>query len=166
MTRRPILLAATALLLAIACSGCETTDVRFSPDGGCAELIAEEIDASSSSVHVAVYTFTSTDLRDRLTHAHLRGVEVQVVLDPWETNESAYAALDADGVPVRYAENPHGGIMHHKFAVIDERVVLTGSYNWTDSAENVNDENLVRLTNPQVALRYEDVFTELWQRGD
>ena len=138
----------------------------MSPDGGCADLLKGEFAAAETSIHVAVYTFTNADLADHLLLAQQRGVEVQVVTDPWEANWGMFTALEADGIPVRYAPNPNGAIMHHKFAVIDERMVLTGSYNWTDSAENLNDENLVRLNHVQAAMDFEDTFQELWQRGE
>ncbi len=138
----------------------------MSPDGGCADLLKGEFAAAEETIHVAVYTFTNAELKDHLLLAQQRGVEVQVAMEDWEANWSMFTALEADGIPVRYSRNPNGGIMHHKFAVIDERMVLTGSYNWTDSAENLNDENLVRLSHVQAALDFEDTFQDLWQRGE
>ncbi len=163
----PWWLAALSLL-----AGCTSNDVCFSPDGACSELIVEELDAAGTSVHAAVYTFTDTTLRDRLLEASYRGVDVKLVMDPWSAdsgnvvNQAVYDSLEDEGVPVRWAPNPSGGIMHHKFAVIDGRMVLTGSYNWTESADTLNDENLMRITDEQLAGRFESAFEELWARSE
>jgi len=153
-------------------AGCTSNDVCFSPDGVCSELIVEEVDAAGESVHAAVYTFTNMALKDRLLEAFYRGCDVKLVMDPWSgdsgnvVNAAVYDALDAEGVPVRWAPNPNGGIMHHKFAVLDGRILLTGSYNWTESADSRNDENLMRITDEQLAGRFESAFEELWARSE
>ena len=54
------------------------------------------------------------------------------------------------------------GLLHDKFAVIDERVVLTGSYNWTAAAENKNAENLLIIKDKVIARKYTDQFHHLW----
>jgi phosphatidylserine/phosphatidylglycerophosphate/cardiolipin synthase-like enzyme len=52
--------------------------------------------------------------------------------------------------------------MHNKFAIIDNRLLLTGSYNWTASANNRNDENLMVIDDPEVIARYQNQFEKLW----
>ena len=55
--------------------------------------------------------------------------------------------------------------MHNKFAVFDERLVVTGSYNWTNSAEHANYENLVVLEEPALVSRYQQEFRQLWREA-
>jgi phosphatidylserine/phosphatidylglycerophosphate/cardiolipin synthase-like enzyme len=52
--------------------------------------------------------------------------------------------------------------MHHKFAIIDNRLLLTGSYNWTLAANNKNNENLMVIDDPEVITRYQNQFEKLW----
>lgn len=147
-------------------AACASSDVCFSPEGQCSQVLIEEIDHAQETIHAAVYTFTDTDVAQALAEAQLRGIEVQVALDPWDgVNSSVQGYLEGEGVQARMCPNP-AGIMHHKFAVFDGNVVLTGSYNWTESGDTLNDENLVRLTRSEIAVQYEDEFDRIWARGE
>lgn len=65
-----------------------------------------------------------------------------------------------NGIPVRHETGT--GLMHNKFAVVDDSIVLTGSFNWTRSAEGANNENLLKITSPDLAAQYAEEFSELW----
>ncbi len=118
------------------------------------------------SVLVAMYTFTDRDLAEALGAARDRGAQVQVYLDRSQaaSRYSQARYLVEQGLAVRISSNPN--IMHNKFAVVDERVVLTGSYNWTTGAWRDNDENLLRIDRPEIAERYRQRFAELWEQWD
>jgi len=148
-------------------AGCSSTDVCFSPDGACSNVLLEEFDLAQDSIHAAVYCFTNLTVAESLAAANVRGVEVQIAIDPCDNfGLDVQEYLEGQGVPLRVSYNPNGGIMHDKFAVIDGKVVLTGSYNWTSNADTKNDENLVRLVNSEMAVQFEDEFERLWARGD
>ncbi len=157
------------VLLALAVAGCTSSDVCFSPGGSCGDVVIEEIEHAQESVHVAMYSFTNDTLAASLAEAHVRGVDVKVALD-WQDggNTPIMDYLDGQSVDVRYSSNPNGpyGKLHHKFAVIDGKVVLTGSYNWSNTAEHDSDENLVRLVDEAMAARFESEFDRIWERGD
>ena len=158
------------LLVPLWLTACSSSDVCFSPEGQCSTVLIEEIDRAQETIHAAVYTFTDTNVAEALAEAHLRGVEVQIAMDPWygtggAVNEDVRSYLEGQGAQARLCPSP-AGIMHHKFAVFDGNVVLTGSYNWTLSADNINDENLVRLVRSEIAAQYEDEFDRIWARGD
>jgi phosphatidylserine/phosphatidylglycerophosphate/cardiolipin synthase-like enzyme len=55
--------------------------------------------------------------------------------------------------------------MHHKFMIIDGKIVVTGSYNWSYSAEEKNDENLVVILSPNTAKLYETEFNRIWSQA-
>ena len=57
------------------------------------------------------------------------------------------------------------GLMHNKFAVIDGRTVLTGSFNWTITADTKNDENLLVITDKELAQKYVKQFNRLWAKS-
>ncbi len=145
-------------------TGCESTQVFFSPEDEPESKVVAEIDAASQEAHVAIYTFTSEPIRDALINAFYRGVDVKVYADPWEANDPILASLTREGIPVRISANAQGGIMHNKFVVLDGVRVVTGSFNYTDSANLINDENLLILSSPRLASQYEAKFQELWVR--
>lgn len=74
---------------------------------------------------------------------------------------SEISTLIAAGMRVRELRGKGRGIMHHKFAIFDGRVLVTGSYNWTDSAEAQNFENILVLDDREVVLRYVRLFDRL-----
>ena len=147
----------------------------FSPLGKCPAHLLREIDSAKQELLVAVYAFTSDDLATALVQAKKRGVAVQVVVDREFDRANANSKgklLEAQKIPVRriagaaakMAEKD-AGLMHQKFAVIDRRVVFTGSYNWTHSAENRNDENLLMFRDARpLAEEYRKTFFWLWER--
>lgn len=147
----------------------------FSPTGKCSNHILREMGQAQSEILVAVYAFTNDELAWALVQARKRGVKVQVVLDQQfdrENETSKGAFLSRSGVPVRRVSgSPRGdgdrdrGLMHQKFAVIDRRVLFTGSYNWTVSAEKLNDENLLLFRDAgALAEEYRKEFFRLWEK--
>lgn len=147
----------------------------FSPQGKCSNYLLREIDAARQELLVAVYAFTSDDLAGALAQAKKRGVAVQVVVDREfdRVNENSKSKfLEANKIPVRRITGTAGkpgdkdsGLMHQKFAVIDRRIVFTGSYNWTHSAESRNDENLLMFRDAgPLAEEYRKAFVRIWER--
>ncbi len=144
----------------------------FSPYGKCASQILREIGRAEKEILVAVYAFTNDEIAWALVKAGQRGVKVQVVVDQEfdaANSVSKKSFLEQQRVAVRRVTGLNkgngAGLMHQKFAVIDRRVVLTGSYNWTVSAENANDENLLvfRDAGP-LAEEYRKEFFRLWEK--
>jgi phosphatidylserine/phosphatidylglycerophosphate/cardiolipin synthase-like enzyme len=147
----------------------------FSPQAKCSAHILREIELAKKELLVAVYAFTSEDLASALIQAKKRGVVVQVVVDREFdlANENSKAKFfESQKIPVRRISGVRGisnqkeaGLMHQKFAIIDSRIIFTGSYNWTYSAENLNDENLLffRDAGP-LAEEYRKAFFRLWER--
>ena len=137
----------------------------FSPRGGCTAAIVRNVDRAKSFVDVAIYSFTSRKIADALIRAYKRGVRVRVVADEGAARgrRCVLPLLEKFGIPVRYKRGSGGGLMHNKYAVIDGKVVITGSFNWTRSAEYRNDENLVVIKNTDLAKVYERNFEKLWK---
>jgi len=140
-------------------------EVHFSPKGGCADTIIYWIGRANQSVHVLMYIFTLQNVAEALISAHDRGVEVKMVFDKSQgSSYSQYVILKAAGIEVRNDTNPNG-IMHNKVAIIDYKIVITGSFNWTNSAENNNNENLIVIHSADVASRYEFEFQRIWSQS-
>ena len=159
-----------AVLAILGLTACTTSDAWFTPGDDITSVVVGEVGATVESVDLAIYTFTDPDIRDALVDAAAtRGVTVRVCADAEQSGTIAQQAenlsLLADaGADVRVATGHGGGIMHHKVAILDGRTVLTGSFNYTLSANHINDENLLALTDPRLAEAYQAAFDELWAR--
>ena len=137
-------------------------EVWFAPDDGVASRLVRLIDDARSQVDFLAFTFTSDALAEALLRAGERGVTVRGVIerDQAEAAGSDYARLQQAGIDVRQDSNP--GTMHHKLLLIDQGVVATGSYNFTRSAEESNDENVVILFSPEAAAELEVEFAGIY----
>ena len=89
-------------------------------------------------------------------------VKVRLYLDKdqvdYQYSQSRF--LVQKGIKTRISSNNY--IMHHKFAIIDNRILLTGSYNWTFSANHRNDENLMVIDDPEIIEIFQNQFVNLW----
>lgn len=165
-----------ALLAPLAAAPRASVDVLFSPDGGVQDRIIEEIGKARKSVDVAIFTFTADPIADALIKASKGGVKVRVLVD-WYQHEDKKgrpmkdlvkklrdAGVDVKGVDLGGGRDDRDPpIFHHKFAVVDEDTVLTGSYNWTQKAESENHENLIVVKgDKKTAGAYVQNFDKTW----
>jgi len=134
--------------------GNPTIDVFFSPRGHCTDSIVRELAAAKAAVLVQAYSFTSAPIARALVDAHRRGVHVQVILDKGQRSEKYSAAdfLAHAGIPTMI--DARHAIAHNKVIVIDGEVVLTGSFNFTEAAEDSNAENLLVVRDKAIAEKY------------
>jgi len=115
---------------------------------------------------ICVFTISDDRLSDAIMTAHRNGLTVRVISD----NDKMYdrgsdvGRLSQAGVNVRIDLSPEH--MHHKFMIIDGRTVMTGSYNWTRSAETRNEENLISVDDPQLAIRFTEEFERIWNLSE
>lgn len=135
--------------------------VRFSPHGGAEELVAATLREAHERVHIAIYGLTSPVIETALRDLARAGVKVGLKADRVQSGGEAQAALlgrlQAAGVAVEVSHL--GRRLHDKFAVVDGRWVITGSFNWTTSAEHRNRENVLVSDCPAVA----EAFDAEWE---
>lgn len=136
--------------------------LRFAPDPGIVPAVTERLDGARETLEVAIYSLTHPEIAAALVRAHKRGVRVRVLFDKVQAagRYSQDERLERAGVPVR--RDRERGLMHHKFAVIDRRTVMTGSFNYTRGAAERNRENLIVLEDAALAARYAAQFEEAW----
>jgi len=140
---------------------CISCEVCFSPGGGCKSILLHWLGRANNTIHIMITSFTLDDVGDALIYARRRGVDVKVVFEKEELSEySEYGKLKDAGVQVRVDTNP--ALMHNKVAIIDGLITITGSYNWSRSAEEKNNENMVILKSVEVASTYEGEFNKIW----
>jgi phosphatidylserine/phosphatidylglycerophosphate/cardiolipin synthase-like enzyme len=127
--------------------------VIFSPQGGCTEAIVQEIVQAKQEILVLAYAFTSQDIASAMLAAHDRGVNVQVIVD---ANEGLCRGNQVDALKkeIKVYKDAYHVIAHNKIILIDKSTVITGSFNYTSSAEHVNGENLLIIRNSPVCAAY------------
>ncbi|AEE14704.1 phospholipase D (PLD) family protein [Thermodesulfobium narugense DSM 14796] len=119
---------------------------------------------AKKKIDVAIYSFTQPEILKALTNAKKRGIEVRVIVDREQSDNNvmkhAINTLLIDKIPVKV--NIHTGLMHLKMSIIDDSIATTGSYNYTKSATETNDEMFVVVKDPAFAKKCEDYFNRMW----
>ena len=130
-------------------------EVCFSPKGGCAMKIVDAIQQAKKSIYLQAYGFTSDPIAQALASAKGRGVEVYILLDRSDDAGSSHSRLKTllDSHVPTWIDGKHA-IAHNKVVVIDEELVLTGSYNFTAAAERSNAENMLFIHSTPLASKY------------
>lgn len=141
-------------------------DLYFSPRGGCTDAIIKSLDAAKKTVRMQAYSFTSVRIAKALLDAHKRGVDVQVMLDKSQVTQqySACDFLHNSNISV-YIDRAHA-IAHNKIIIIDQQIVITGSFNFTKAAEERNAENLLVIRDKDLASRYTENWDEHFQHSE
>jgi phosphatidylserine/phosphatidylglycerophosphate/cardiolipin synthase-like enzyme len=142
----------------------------FSPGGGAEAALIKTIDGAKREALCSIFLFTSRPVASAVKRAHARGVVVRVITD--KSNQripnSQGEELAAAGIPVIEADlgktDDNQPIkFHHKYVVVDQEVVATGSFNWTRQADTDNRENLVILYGKPVAEAFRANFLKEYE---
>lgn len=135
----------------------------FSPGEDCLHRIRRLATEAKQSLDICVFTITDNRIVRKLTEAHQRGVKVRIISDNMKSEDlgSDMETLEKWGIPCRYDRTT--AHMHHKFAIADTDLLLTGSYNWTRSASTENNENIMISNNASLVDSFQQEFDRLWR---
>ncbi|MDJ0555923.1 MAG: phospholipase D-like domain-containing protein [Microcoleaceae cyanobacterium MO_207.B10] len=146
-------------------------------------LINQTLAKSDQSIDLALFVFSSQQLVNTLENQSQKGVLVKGLIDPSFAYRSYSEGLDMMGIALankcKYEENnrpwqkpistigvpnlPPGDRLHHKFGIIDNKIIITGSHNWSEAANKTNDEILLVIENSTVAAHFQREFQRLYQ---
>ena len=142
-------------------------EIKFARSESVADAIMGQLHEASSSIEGALYRFNHPGLAQALEEAVGRGVRVRLVVDGNKYKESRITQelLAGAVIPYRLAfgRQGRGTKMHHKFVILDQETVLTGSYNWTHESEDENHENLLIIRDDYSVDAYTQEFESLWK---
>ena len=142
------------------------SETYFSPDDSTAERILQLLLEADRSIDFLFFAFTADDAADALIHQEEQGVKIRGVFDTSQEKTglgSEFERLRDNNLDVRLDGHPEK--MHHKVIILDERIVITGSYNLTRSAETVNDENTLVIYSEDIAEAYLREFEWIYNEG-
>ena len=143
------------------------TEVLFSPRGSIKDAIIQNITSSRGTIDVTAFTFTSGDIAEALYQAKERGVEVRVIIDQTQDAKSypVLRFLKEEGLDLQFLKGNVGGSMNNAFAIFDDKLLVTGSYTWTEYAEKFNYENAIFIDESDVVEKYKNEFEALYDKS-
>ena len=140
----------------------------FSPEDEVGEKITEKLKQASSSIYFMAFSFTDDRMGKVLRQKAKDGVLIRGVFETVgsKTKYSEFGTLAKAGIDVRQDGNPY--LMHHKVFIIDEKIVITGSFNFSAGADKTNDENVVIIEDPALAKAFMAEFQRVYSaaKGD
>jgi phosphatidylserine/phosphatidylglycerophosphate/cardiolipin synthase-like enzyme len=121
---------------------------------------------AEKSVKVAIFSFTHEGLGDELVKADIKGLDVKVLVERKQRNvqKSQYTRLKDFGVNILVDGNKYN--MHHKFIIIDDKIIITGSPNFSFSGYNRNDENFLIIYDESLVLKFVKEFDGLFSEAE
>jgi len=138
--------------------GSATVDVYFSPKGGGQAAVMRELSNAKKRILFMTFSLTDKTAGDIIAKKQTQGVQIAGVFDSWlgAGRYSLFSPLKADGMDVRKDGNE--ALLHHKVIIVDD-TVITGSYNYSNNAENSNNENFLIIRNaPAITAAYLQEF--------
>ncbi len=134
-------------------------EIFFTPGPDCENNIIQRIN-ESDKIDIAVYSITNPKITNAIIGAYNRGADIRLITDKTQAKgkKSLVADLKKAGIPI--LTNKKHKIEHNKFAVFDDDIVVSGSYNWTTNASVNNSENCLFFKQPH--QEYSNRFQYLW----
>ncbi len=143
-------------------------EIRFSPDDGVAARIIELINGARESIHFMAFSFTSDPIGDAMLAHSAAGMTVTGIFDESQYNSngasSEFDRMLENGLAVRLDGNPDK--LHAKVIIIDGEIVIAGSYNFSASAEEANDENVVIIFSEEIARAFLREWERIWEEAE
>jgi len=137
-------------------------EVYFSPDDGIADVLVDLINNANESIYFMAYSFTSDDIGAAIIGRSQAGLFVRGVMDDGQIKSNTGTEYDSFlQAGIRVLNDGNSGLMHNKVIIIDRKIVITGSYNFSKSAETSNDENVVVIHNSEISEKYLQEFERI-----
>lgn len=143
------------------------TEVLFSPKGSIKDTIIKTIISSEETIDIAAFTFTAGDIAEALYNAKERGVKIRIIIDQKQDKKRCQVLefLKEEGLDPQFLKGNVGGSMNNTFAIFDGKLLVTGSYNWTEYAEKFNYENAIFIDESDVIEKYEKEYELLYDES-
>lgn len=138
--------------------------VYFSPYDKSITKIIPIIDNAKQYIYIPAFLITHKELADSLIRAKQRKVDVKIIIDAnsTSTKNTKHKILRQNNIKLK-TEN-YAGRMHSKSIIIDDKYIIIGSMNFSNSGETRNDENLLVIENSTLAKEYKTYFLYLWTK--
>lgn len=134
----------------------DVLEIGFSPNGHCADRIIRYISMAKKNIRLIAYAFNNEQIAKELIKAYERKVDVRIITDAKQLNQkdNYIPIIKNAGVTCYKAYENTKGCLHSKSLVIDNYITITGSFNFTNSADKNNAENIIVLRSREIAKKY------------
>ena len=176
MKSKPLLISLLILSFLLPVAICHAHDVilqgngpaqvYFSPDGGCTDGVLKAIAEAKSEILIQAYSFRSPVMAQALIDAHKKGIKIELIIDKSERQEGLTppTMMANAGIPV-HLDGKHA-VANNRVFIIDNKTVITGSFNFNSASEEMNAENLLILQSKPLATLYRNNWLTHRKHGE
>eukprot|EP01101_Sappina_pedata_P008318 TRINITY_DN457_c0_g1_i1.p1 TRINITY_DN457_c0_g1~~TRINITY_DN457_c0_g1_i1.p1 ORF type:complete len:162 (-),score=74.18 TRINITY_DN457_c0_g1_i1:94-558(-) len=138
-------------------------EALFFPTNGDIKRMLQFLKACKKSLDICVFNITDDRIASQILKLHKKGIKIRVITDDdcSTTQGSDINSLSKSGIPVKMDNST--AHMHHKFAILDGVVLMSGSFNWTRSASAQNNENMFFINEKLLVQPFITEFGRLWE---
>lgn len=137
-------------------------NICFTPAKKCLPQILHEIENAKNEILIQAYSFTEKNIANELIKAHQKGIKIRIILDKSQLNAKGSKLKELAKTGIECQIDDKMAIAHNKVIIIDSKIVITGSYNFSQAAESHNSENLLIINNIEIAKEYK----QNWQKRE
>ncbi|CAH1794843.1 unnamed protein product [Owenia fusiformis] len=145
---------------------CKDVNCRMSHDNTSFSQLITIFEQAKRSIDVCVFVITCQELANVLAEKQKRGLTVRIITDSEQEDCSGSQLYKFRAAGVRVRTDRTTFFMHHKFAIVDNSLLVNGSFNWTKQAVTGNFENLLITSNKGIIQQYQQEFNRLWEKFD
>ena len=143
----------------------ENLDTCFSPIESCDQKLISVINTAKKTLDIAIFSITHPEIAESIVKAKQRGVKVRMVVDKGQSSGTRSQTDELVSSQVSIKIGNSGKIMHDKYCIIDNKILETGSFNYTMNATLFNTENQIYITDKKVIKKYKVNFERLWDEA-
>ncbi|MFL0811057.1 MAG: nuclease [Agarilytica sp.] len=162
---KPLLKWLEKIIKAIDATDAKATEANayFSPGDDCKDALLTRIQQAERAIDICIFTLSDNDISEVLIKRHQHGIKIRIITDDDKAGDrgSDVDYLASKGILLKKDKTRHH--MHHKFALFDNSILVTGSFNWTRSATEYNHENILSIDDSVLVEKYQRCFETLWE---
>jgi phosphatidylserine/phosphatidylglycerophosphate/cardiolipin synthase-like enzyme len=137
----------------------EILENYFCQEDSCEEKVINILNKAEKSIYFMTFSFTSDQIGDTILNKSSEGIEIKGIFEKTQNNDyNEYHKLT--DLNIKWDQNPYN--MHHKVFIIDNKTIITGSYNPTSAGDKKNDENILIINNQEVTNKFLEEFNYIW----
>ncbi|MCF7866453.1 hypothetical protein K9L67_01345 [Candidatus Woesearchaeota archaeon] len=139
----------------------QTLQQYFCPEDNCQDKIIKELENANKSIYFLTFTFTDKEIAQIIINKYEQGLEIKGIIEKFQNHKiSTYNIINKSGIDINFDTNPK--FQHNKIFIIDNTTIITGSYNPTNAANTINDENILILKQKDIAEKYVAYFSNMY----
>jgi len=135
----------------------------FSHHDNIRDFVIKTLKSAQKDLKICMFTISDDPIAETVAGCHKMGIQVRIITDDGKIFDKGSDIYSLDRMGIKIKIDTFRSLMHHKFVIIDNKKLITGSYNWTRTGSDVNNENVLVTTNGPIVKAYKKEFKRLWK---